>query len=337
MTKPLTRLLAALAAVAAAAPALAASPNHPTGTNGLLMIDKIGGHVRFFDPATLVETAAIAVPKNPHDFALSPDGKLAYVPIYGPGVYGRNPEPGHELYVFDLAAKKVARVIDLSPYRSSHSLQVDERGLLYVTAELDRKLLIVDPEAGRIIDTIDTDGTGHWVALLPDASKAYVANKNDRLFVSVLDIAKRALIARVPMPNGTQGVAASPDGKTVVAMDLAEPVMAVIDTASDTVVDRITLEGRTGGAYKAYFSPDGRWLLTMAGSTVSIFDTKNLHAPQRVLTVGSFPMGLAFSPDGKLAIVGNHDDGTVSVIDLATAKVTKTVPAGSGVETLTYF
>jgi len=157
------------------------------------------------------------------------------------------------------------------------------------------------------------------------------------MFVSVIDLKERELIARVTMPNGTQGVAASPDGKTVVAMDFAEPIMAVIDTATDTVVDRITLQDRTGGAYKAYFSPDGEWLLTLAGSTVSIFDAQDLRAPQRVLTVGSFPMGFAFSPDGKTAVVANHDDGTVSVIDLATAQVTKTVAAGTGVETLTFY
>jgi DNA-binding beta-propeller fold protein YncE len=323
--------------VAFAAAGYAASPNHPTGTAGLLMVDKVGGHVRFFDPVTLAERTAIAVPKNPHDFALSVDHRFAYVPIYGPGVYGRNPDPGHELYVFDLSSQRIARVIDLSPYKSAHSLQVDSNGMLYVTAELDRKLLIVDPQAGRVIDTIDTEGSGHWVALLPDASKAYVANKNDRPFVSVLDIAKRELVARVPMPNGTQGVAASPDGKTVVAMDFAAPEMAVIDTATDTVVERIVLEGRTGGAYKAFFSPDGRWLLTLAGSTLGVFDARDLGVPQRVLTVGSFPMGFAFSSDGKTAIVGNHDDGTVSVIDLEHAQITKTVPAGDGVETLTFF
>jgi YVTN family beta-propeller protein len=331
------RWLVALVAVAAALSAGAASVNHTTGTQGLLMIDKVGGHVRFFDPATLEERAAIAVPKNPHDFALSIDHRFAYVPIYGSGVYGRNPEPGHEVYVLDLAEQEVARVIDLSPYKSPHSLQIDRRGLLYVTAEVDRKLLVVDPVAGRVLDAIDTDGTGHWVALLPDGSKAYVANKNDRRFVSVIDLERREIVARVPMPNGTQGVAASPDGKTVVAMDLAEPLMAVIDTATDTVVDRIRLEQREGGAYKAYFSPDGKWLLTMAGSTVGVFDATNLGASQRVLTVGGFPMGFAFSPDGKSALVANHGDGTVSVIDLAAARVTRTVAAGKGVETLTFY
>ena len=139
------------------------------------------------------------------------------------------------------------------------------------------------------------------------------------------------------MPRGTQGITASPDGKRVIAMDLARPEMAVIDTATDAVLDRIALANTTDPAYKAYYSPDGKWLLTMAGSSISIFDAANLRAPQRTLTVGASPMGIAFSADGKTALVANHGDGTVSALDIATATVTKNFKAGTGIETLTYY
>jgi YVTN family beta-propeller protein len=216
-------------------------------------------------------------------------------------------------------------------------VQVGANGLLYVTAELDRKVLVVDGEAGRIVDTIDHEGSGHWLAVLPDGSKAYVANKDDKPFVSVLDLKTRKQIGTVPMPRGTQGIAASPDGRRVIAMDIARPEIAVIDTATDTVLERIALADTTDPAYKAYYSPDGKWLMTMAGSTIGIFDAANLRAPQRTLKVGASPMGIGFSADGKTALVANHGDGTVSVLDIATATVTKTFKAGTGIETLTYY
>ena len=331
------RSIATFCALAAALPALADSLNHTTGTQGVLLIDKLGGHVRFFDPTSLAERSNLELPKNPHDFALSPDHRFAYVPIYGPGIYGRNPEPGHELYVLDLAERKVAKVIDLAPYRSPHGVQIDAKGMVYVTAELDRKILVVDPTAGRIVNTIDHEGSGHWIAVLPDGSKAYVANKDDKLFVTVLDIATRKQVATVPMPRGTQGITVSPDGKRAIAMDLARPEIAVIDTANDMVLERIALADTTDPAYKAYYSPDGKWLMTMAGSSISVFDAANLRAPQRSLKVGASPMGIAFSADGKTALVANHGDGTVSVVDLGTAAVTKTFKAGTGIETLTYY
>ncbi len=331
------RAIATVCALAATLPALAESLNHTTGTQGVLLIDKMGGHVRFFDPTSLAERSALELPKNPHDFALSADHRFAYVPIYGPGIYNRNPEPGHELYVLDLAERKVAKVIDLSPYRSPHGVQIDARGMLYVTAELDRKILVVDPNLGRIVATIDHDGAGHWLAVLPDGSKVYVANKDDKPFVTVLDLAARKQVATVPMPRGTQGITVSPDGKRVIAMDIARPEIAVVDTANDAVLERITLANTTDPAYKAYYSPDGKWLMTMAGSSINIFDAANLHAAQRSLKVGASPMGIAFSADGKTALVANHGDGTVSVVDLATATVTRTFKAGTGIETLTYY
>ncbi|HJR68448.1 MAG TPA: hypothetical protein VKA43_00225 [Gammaproteobacteria bacterium] len=332
-----TVLLLALASSLVTLTAAGESLNHTTGTQGLLLIDKLGGHARFFDPATLAERSNIELPKNPHDFALSADHRFAYVPIYGPGVYNRNPEPGHELYVLDLAERKIAKVIDLAPYRSPHGVQIDARGLVYVTAELDRKILVVDPAEGRVVTTIDHEGSGHWLAVLPDGSKAYVANKDDKLFVTVLDLATREQVGRIPMPRGTQGITASPDGRRIIAMDLGAPEIAVIDTATDAVLDRIALAGTTDRAYKAYYSPDGKWLLTMAGSTISLFDAADLRAPQRTVKVGASPMGIAFSADGKTALVANHGDGTVSVIDIATAEVTTTFEAGTGIETLTYY
>jgi YVTN family beta-propeller protein len=317
--------------------AAADTGNHPTGTQGLFLVDKLGAHVRFFDPATYKERSSIPLPANPHDFVLSADHRLAYVPIYGDGVYGRNPNPKQEIYIIDTVKHAVAGVMNIAPYTAPHGIQIDQQGLLYVTAENDRKLLVVDPKQRRVVAAIDTEGTGHWIAMLPDASKVYVANKNDRLYVSVIDLKSRTIVARVPTPNGTQGIAASPDGKQVVVMDSKEPVLIVIDPKTDRVVERITLMNQTGGGYKAYFSPDGRTLMTMVGSMVTILDASNLRGSQQVLKVGASPMGFAFSVDGNTVLVANHGDGTVSVIDLKKAQVVDNFRAGTGIETLTYY
>ena len=323
--------------------ALLAAPstvlNHPTGNRGLFMVDKLGAHLRFFDPVTLKELASIETPPNPHDFTLSADHSLAYVPIYGDGVYGRNPHPGHEIEIVDLAARKIIGAIDVAPYRAPHGIQIDSKGLLYVTCDLDRKLLVVDPKKRSVLEAIDTDGTGHWDALLADGSKIYITNKTDRPFISVIDLRTRKMIAKVPAPGGTEGIAASPDGKTVVAMDHTEPFLIVIDPKTDRVLDRIPLRDNTKGAYKLYFSPNGKRLLTMnmAEKSVNVFDASNLRGEQRLLQVGKDPMGIAFSPDGKTALVANHGDGSVSVIDLEKMQVVNNFHAGTGIETLAYY
>jgi YVTN family beta-propeller protein len=329
-----------LALFAVCAPAANLDFNNPTGTQGLIMIDKLGGFVRFFDPVSLKELSSFAIPDGPpHELAISPDHKTAYIPVYGDGVYGRNPHPGHVIAVVDLASKKMTGTIDVSPYIAPHGLQVDSKGTLYATCDLSRKFLVIDPKARSITAAIDTEGTGHWIAVLPDGSKAYVANKNDRLFVSVIDIKARKMIGKIDMPNGTQGITVSPDGKRVLAVDYKDPKFMVIDTATDKIVDTVAVERNQTGPFRVKYSPDGSKLVSCDSQAglANIINTSDLHGKQTVLTVGKTPFGIAFSADSKTALVSNHGDGTISVIDLTGAKVVNTFKAGTGIETLAYY
>jgi len=329
----------AFAALAGAAWAAKTDLNNPTGKTGVMMVDKLGAHIRFFDPATWKEVASFETGMNPHDFVITADHKTAYIPIYGDGVYGRNPHPGHEVAIVDLTAHKQVGSIDVSPNVAPHGIQIDAAGMLYVTCDISRKVLVIDPKARKIVDTIDNEGTGHWLGILPDGSKLYVTNKKDKPFVSVIDVKARKIVARIPTPGGTEGVAVAPDGKRVLVMDSSEPVLIVIDPATDSVIDRVTLKDNTRAAYKLKYTLDGKSVLTMTlgGQLVNLLNASNLHAEQKVIKVGKDPMGFAFSPDGKTALVANHGDGTVSVIDLKEWKVVNNFHAGTGIETLTYY
>ncbi|HYM34798.1 MAG TPA: YncE family protein [Steroidobacteraceae bacterium] len=313
--------------------------NNTTGSAGLIMIDKRGSLVRFFDPKTFKEISNLAIDGTPHELAISPDHKTAYVPNYGDGVYGNNPHPGHTIAVIDLAARKVRTTIDISPYIAPHGLQVDAGGTLYATCDLSRKLLAIDPKKLTITAAIDTEGTGHWVAVLPDGSKAYVANKNDRPFISVIDLRAKKMIGTIPMPKGTQGISASLDGKFVLAMDFAEPKMMVIDTSTDKIVDEIPLDGNSKGAWRSKYSPDGKSVvvINVTERSASVLQAVNLKSAQQKLTVGSQPFGIAFTADSSKALVSNHGDGTISVIDLRNSQVVNTFTAGTGIETLSFY
>jgi YVTN family beta-propeller protein len=331
--------LAGLAAVTLVFAASSVDPNNPTGSHGLIVIDKIGRHVRFFDPSNFQEISNLDVGVAPHDVAISPDHRTAYTPVYGDGVYGKNPHPGHTIAIIDLATRQLTGNIDVSPYQAPHGIQIDAAGKIYVACDLSRKLLVIDPKTRTIEAAIDTEGTGHWIAVLPDASKAYVAAKNDRLFVAVIDLKKRSIIARIPAPNGIQGITASPDGKHVVANDLTEPKLLIINTATDMTEVSLPLQGNTMASYKPRFSPDGSKLLVcnLSERLVNIIDVADPHGKQQVLTVGKDPMGFAFAPDGKTVLVANHGDGTVSVLDLSQNRVVSSFTAGSGVESLAYY
>jgi YVTN family beta-propeller protein len=326
-----------LLAVIALSASLGADANHPTGTRGLLLIDKLGGHIRFFDPVKFTERSSIAVATRPHDFVLTADRKTAYVPLYGDGIFGRNPNPGHEVVILDMDTGKMIGSIDTSPYRAPHGIQIGPDGMVYATSDLDRKLLVIDPKTRKMTKAIDTGGTTHWIGILPTGTKIYATNKNDP-FVTVINLKTGTVASKIDVPGGTEGIAISPDGTRVIVMAHTAPGLAVIDPATDTIVDRIAIQGQ-GGAYKAYYSPDGKRLLTMnlGSSVINIFNAADLKGVQRTVTVGKDPMGLAFSADGKTALSANHGDGTVSVIDLEKMETVSTFKAGTGIETLTYY
>jgi len=99
------------------------------------------------------------------------------------------------------------------------------------------------------------------------------------------------------------------------------------------------VDKNTVGPFRARYSPDGSILMTVnhMNAMANIFDARNLHASQKTLPVGSQAFGIAFSADGKTALVSNHGDGTISVIDVAKNQVMQTFKAGTGIETLAYY
>jgi YVTN family beta-propeller protein len=313
-------------------------PNNITGTHGLILVDKVGSRVRFFTPDTYKELANIDVGTKPHEIAISPDRKTAYVTVYGDGVYGNNPHPGHTIAIIDIASRQMTGTIDVSPYIAPHGLMIDSKGTLYVTCDLSRKLLVINPQKRSIEAAIDTEGTGHFLAILPDASKAYVANKNDKPFISVIDLKARKMVGQIPAPNGTQGIAVSPDGKRVLAVDFGMPQLIVIDPVTDKVIDTIPLQSAPK-QFRVKFSPDGSEVLTTSSDapTADLLKAADLHGQQIVLTVGKTPMGMAFAADGRTALVMNHGEGTISIVDLQEGRVTGKFDAGTGIENAAYY
>ncbi len=201
---------------------------------------------------------------------------------------------------------------------------------------------MIDPVARKIESVIDVQGTGHWLAVLPNASKAYVSNQSGQEYISVVDLKARKMIGKVPVAGGARGIVASADGRRVFAIQGRAPHLVVIDTASDAILDQIELQGHTAAGYKLRVSLDGRTLLVCSGiggmdSYINILDVNDLRGKQDVLRAGKSSMGFAFAPDGQTALVLNDGDGTVTVIDLKSKTVKNTFKGGTGIETASYY
>ena len=312
--------------------------NFLTGGSGLIAVDKMGNQVLFLDPDSY-ETILVLDGFAPrvHELLIAPDRRVAYVPIYGDGVHGRNPHPGHLIALFDLQARRHMGDFSTAPYMAPHGLRWGALGQLYCLCEDSGVVLEMDAERGRIEHVIEVGSNkAHRMEILPDGSKLYTENEEDP-FASVIDLRARRRIGKIPAPNGLAGIGMSPDGKTVVLVDNQQPRIMVVDTATDEVVAMIALEGHEKAAQIARYSPDGRYLVVTSvdAPLVTIFDAG--LKTQRLLRLGQGPMNMAFHENGRTVVIGNQNEGTLSVCDLEQGEVLRTVRAGVGVEALSFF
>jgi YVTN family beta-propeller protein len=305
-------------------------------SRGMIAVDKMGKKVLFLNPVTYeTEVVLEDFPRTVHELLVVPDANLAYVPIFGDGIHGRNPNPGHLLCIIDLEKRAHVGDIDLRPYIAPHTLRLAPDGLIYITCENSAVVAVIDRSTHKVVDAIDSGSTnGHRLVIAPDGQRLYTENEEDGT-VSVIDLPKRKLLGKIGTPRPLAGIAISADGRTVVAVDDEEPTLFLIDTESERVAHTVRLDGVPEAAQIARYSED----FGMIGVTSLKSDTVSLIDPsfrqQTAIKVGSQPMDMAFH--GDELFVACQGDGSVHVVDIPARRHKHSFQAGTGCESLGFF
>lgn len=294
----------------------------------LLVANQHSRDLSIIDPAAGKQLAA--VPENGvtgHEVVASPDGRTAYVPIYGDSGVGRPGTDGSNMVVIDIASRKVVGNVDFGHGVRPHCAIYDTNtGMLYVTTELDKSVTIIDPKTLKIVGAVPTgQDESHMLAVSRDGSRGYTANVGPGT-VSVLDMKARKTIAIIPISATTQRISISRDDRMVFTADQTKPQLAVIDTATNRVRTWIPLPAI---AYGTASTLDGRWLLVCMEPTnqVAVVDLKTLKVV-RTIDVPHAPNEILPSPDGKVAYVSCPNSNQVAVIDLSQWKLQSVIDAG---------
>jgi YVTN family beta-propeller protein len=297
-------------------------------SQGMIAVDKIGTKVLFLNPQTYATEVVIdGFPRTVHELLVVPETGRAYVPIFGDGIHGRNPNPQHHLCVFDLHKRAHIATIDLRPYIAPHTLKLGPDGLIYITCENSAVVAIIDRDSNKVIGAIDSGSTnGHRLIIAPDGQRLYTENEEDGA-VSVIDLPKRRLLGKIETPR--------PLGGTVVAVDDAQPTLFLIDTAAGRVREEIVLKDVPKPAQIARYAPDNSLLAvtSLNSDTVSLIDPS--FREQTAIKVGSQPMDMAFR--GDELFVACQGDGSVHIVDIPNKRAKGSFSAGKGCESLGFF
>ena len=317
-------VLVTLAAAAGAAVRGAGAP----APGGLLLVANKGDHtLGLIDPvagrmvATVAESGVTG-----HEVVASPDGKTAYVPIYGNSGVGRPGSDGRTMDVIDLATRKRIATVDFAAAERPHHAAFGADGRLYVTAEITNSIKVLDPRTNTVVDTLPTgQPESHMLVLSKDGTRAWTSNVGAGT-VSAIDVASKSVATVIHVAARAQRIALSADERWVFTADQDAPRLAVIDTKTGKLALGVALPGI---AYGTAPTPDGRWLLmALPGlSQVGVLDLESMEVA-RVLDVPKTPQEVLVRPDGSVAYVSCDASGQVAEIDLGAWKVARLIAAG---------
>jgi DNA-binding beta-propeller fold protein YncE len=296
---------------------------------GLLLVANKGDHsVSLVDPET--EEQMTTLPENGvtgHELIASPDGKLAFVPIYGNSGVGSPGTDGQLIRVMDLGKRQTIATIDFGRGVRPHCPVFNPKtGVLYVTTEIENTVSIIDPSTFAIIGSIPTGKPqSHMLVVSHDGRRGYTTNVGSGT-VSVLDLEAKQLITIIPVTTVVQRISITPDDQRVFTADQTKLRLVVINTATNSVGPSIPLPGL---AYGTAGTADGRWLVAALPGVrqVALIDLSILRVV-KTLDVPKSPQEVLIRPDGLKAYVSCDKSGQIAVIDLTTWKVEKLIKVG---------
>ena len=315
--------LALLASTLAACGAPVGAQPSPTPT-ALALPAPLAGYHLFVSDLITGDVAELGVrtyhaARSVHGLGLAADGRTLYA----------SDVAGNALLAYPVAHGALGRPRRVSVGQVPvHMVQTLDGRAVFVTNFGAASVSVVDAAAWRVTATIPVPASPHGIAISPDGRWIYVACVSGGA-IAVIDATTARLASTIALPAAARpyGVALSRDGRYLYAPDSFAAHLFVVDTATRQVIDEVPIGLRAALATR---SADGATLyVTNGGSgTVSVLDLSANPAHPRVratVRVGTFPHGLALTPDGRYLVVANNLSDDVSVIATATDQVVATI------------
>jgi DNA-binding beta-propeller fold protein YncE len=189
-------------------------------------------------------------------------------------------------------------------------------------------LAIVNPATKQVVAKVRVGESPHETAATADGKYAFVSNYGGSTpgsTISVIDLAAQKEIHRVDLGSlrRPHGLAVF-EGKLYFTCEVNK-IIGRYDPETNQI-DWLLGTGQDQ-THMIELSADGRQIYTanISGNTISLIDrTGAANWLVTSLSVGKGPEGFALTPDGKELWAAGSRDGSVSIIDIAAKRVTRT-------------
>ena len=131
--------------------------------------------------------------------------------------------------------------------------------------------------------------------------------------LSVLDMARRTELRRIPVLREPHHLVLAPGGRELLVGDAGGNEMLFLDPATGDIRRRLPVSD----PYHLAFSPNGRWLVVtgLARNQVDVYAAATMTLAKR-FPAGTMPSHLAYSPDSSVAYVTLQGTNKVAAFDL---------------------
>jgi len=203
---------------------------------------------------------------------------------------------------------------------------------LLVLNKADHALVIVDPLSGKVVARVGVGQGPHEVAVSSDGKFAFVGNYGQQTpgnTISVIDLTAQAELHRVDLgplrrPHGMLFA----DGKLYFTAEVNRLIARY-----DPVTNQVDWLFGTGQAttHMLIANADASLIFTanIGSNSISAIERGLAGWSETAIPVGKGPEGIDWSPDGKEVWTATGGDGGVSIVNVASKKVTETLSVGS--------
>jgi YVTN family beta-propeller protein len=214
------------------------------------------GQMVWIDPVTDTVTKRMNIGPAPNQLAVTPDGKIAYVPC----------EDGH-YDVVDVAKRKIIKRIKTGGRGHNTLVSPDGKKAYLAPTGAPQRVTVVDTKSHKKIAEIPFGGSVRPVVLDPKG-KWLFAQVDGLLGFEAADLAKNKVVHRVPVMlseeqkakkimSRSHGIGVRPDGKELWSCDVENHEVHIFDLTGDKPKQIATLP-MGERVYWLTFRPDGK-------------------------------------------------------------------------------